>query len=177
MLEGDGLLFLTCISIFFARIIDVSLGTVRTFLLVKNKKIAASVVAFVEIMVWFYVAREALNTDVVSIWIPIFYSAGFAVGTLLGSYLSDKFIDGINSVQVIVREKNEKKLVSALRDEGFGVSIIELKDCYEGKNKDMLLIEITKKNMSKLIDVIKRNDKDAFVVINDTKYVQNGFIK
>ena len=34
--------------------------------------------------------KEALNTDIDSIWIAVFYSAGFATGTFLGGKLSQK---------------------------------------------------------------------------------------
>ena len=41
----------------------------------------------------------------------------------------------------------------------------------------MLYIEIKNKSFMKLQDFIKKNDEKAFIVVNETKYVQNGFIK
>ena len=55
------ILFL-CIKIFLVRIIDVSLGTARTIIMVKGKSLVASLIGFVEVFVWFVIAREALNT-------------------------------------------------------------------------------------------------------------------
>ena len=77
-----------CIGIFCARLIDVSLGTVRTILSVKGKTIFATIIAFFEVLIWFMVARQALNTDIESFWIPLAYSAGFATRTLLGIVIS-----------------------------------------------------------------------------------------
>ena len=57
-------------KIFFARIIDVSIGTIRTILTIKGRSILPSVLAFFEVMVWFFVAKEALLIDVDSILIP-----------------------------------------------------------------------------------------------------------
>ena len=85
------LLFL-CIKIFFARICDVSLGTVRMVVTVKGKSVLAAVLAFLEVFIWFMIAREALNTEITSLWIPLSYAGGFASGTLIGSTLSKKFI-------------------------------------------------------------------------------------
>lgn len=167
----------TCLYIFFARLIDVSLGTVRTVLLVKGKNMSTAVIAFFEVLIWFLVAREALNTDIDSILIPIFYAGGYATGTLLGSYMSNNFLDGLIGVQVIVKEKSMKKLIKEIRSKGFGVSIVDLKETHEGEKKNMLFIQLNKKSLKQLTHIIRINDPNAFVIINETKYVQNGLIK
>lgn len=170
-------MLLTCLTIFMARLVDVTLGTIRTVLLVKGKKVATTIIAFFEVLIWFLVARKALNTEITNILIPIFYSAGFATGTLLGAYLSERYIDEKISAQVVVKRNNVKTLTAAIRKSGFGVSVIDLKNDYEGQNKNMLFIELNKKSLKNLIKIIKIKDKTAFVVVNETKYVQNGYIK
>lgn len=49
---------LLCIEIFFARMLDVSIGSVRTIFLVKQRTVIASIFAFVEIIIWFLVAQQ-----------------------------------------------------------------------------------------------------------------------
>lgn len=88
------------IKIFFARIVDVSLGTYKTLLTVKGKTVLPTVVAFVEIMIWFYVAREALMINQKSVLIPISYASGYAVGGLIGSLISNKLINCVLEVKV-----------------------------------------------------------------------------
>ena len=121
-----------CIKIFLVRIIDVSLGTLRTIITVKGRNMLASMVGFVEVFVWFIIAREALNTDVDSIWIAISYSLGFATGTYIGGYLSDRFISGNLGVQVVTSTKNDK-LIQKLTElgyihQGFYITMDEKKD-------------------------------------------------
>lgn len=41
----------------------------------------------------------------------------------------------------------------------------------------MLYFQINNKNLKKLISLIKKYDDMAFIIVNDTKAVQNGFIK
>ena len=89
-----------CIEIFFARIVDVSIGVIRTVELVKDNTKKAAVLAFFEVLIWFIVAREALRGEA-NILIAIFYSLGYATGTLIGSYLSNKLIKGSVTIQVI----------------------------------------------------------------------------
>lgn len=168
-------LTLLCLKIFFVRILDVSLGTLRTMITVKGKTLYASIVGFFEVFVWFLVVKEALNTNETSIFIAISYSLGFATGTYIGGYLSKKFISGNLSVQIIT-DKAYPDMVEKLRSEGYGVSVIDV----EGKNKNqekfMLFIEINKKSFNHLQKVVKNIDKNAFIVVNETKFVFNGFM-
>lgn len=169
-------LLLLCIKIFLVRILDVSLGTVRTIVSVKGKSKSAAMIGFVEVFVWFLIVREALNTDVVSIWVAVAYAGGFATGTYIGGIISDRFIQGNLSVQVITSSKN-MKLVNLLRDEGYGVSVMDIKGQDETEPKYMLFIGINKQRLMDLQSLIKKYDKKAFMVVNETKMVQNGYLK
>lgn len=168
------LLFL-CLKIFFVRIIDVSLGTIRTFFSVKGQNFVASIIGFIEITVWFLVVKEALNTDNNSLWIVFSYASGFSVGTYIGGILSNILIDGNLGIQIIT-SGSSNKLVSALRKEHYGVSVIDVRGQNE-EIKHMLFIEISNKNLSHIKEIIKNIDPKAFIVVNETKYVQNGYIK
>lgn len=169
-------LFILCVKIFLVRIIDVSLGTLRTIITVKGRNLLASMVGFIEVLVWFLIAREALNTDITSIWIAISYSLGFATGTYIGGILSDKFISGNLSLQVITSSENNR-LVDTLRSEGYGVSVVDIKGKDDKRAKYMLFIEIDKKKITHINKIIKNIDEKAFIVANETKYVQNGYFK
>jgi len=166
-----------CIKIFLARIVDVSLGTIRTVLVVKGSRLTPALVAFFEVLIWFLVAREALNTDVNSWLIPIFYSLGYAAGTYLGGFISNNFVDGLIGVQIITKEKLSTKMIKEIRKEGFGLSAVDLKNTNDKEEKDMLFVQLSKKRLKALTKIIRKNDPDAFVIINETKYVQNGLIK
>ena len=175
-INGDDMeLFLLCIKIFFVRILDVSMGTLRTVVTVKGKALYASMIGFFEMFIWFSIVKEALNTNETSIWIAVAYSLGFATGTFIGSVLSKKFISGNLSVQIIT-DKAYPDMVNTLRNEGYGVTVMDV----EGKNKDqekyMLFIEINNKSLNHLQHLVKKMDTNAFIVVNETKYVQNGFI-
>ena len=169
-------MLLTCLSIFFARIIDVSIATFRTMIMVKKKSFITPILAFCEVFIWFMAARKALNTEINSIMIPICYSLGYATGTYLGGFLSRKFIKNINTIEVTTK-KNNKKLINNLRSRGLALSIIELKESYNKENKDLIIIDVKSKLTGETIKLIKEIDDKAFIVVRDTKIVHNGFIK
>ncbi|MBE6150862.1 MAG: DUF2179 domain-containing protein [Firmicutes bacterium] len=166
------LLFL-CIKVFFVRITDVTMGTFRTILTVKAKPIQASMIGFIEVLIWFLVVKEALNTDSNSIFVAIAYAGGFATGTFLGGKLSQKFISGNSSLQVITKNK---KIIDVISGSGYGVTVIDAKG-YNDAKKYMLLIEVNNKNIGDVKNIIKKLDKQAFIIITETKLVQNGYIK
>ena len=68
-------------------------------------------------------------------------------------------------------------MLKEIRTKGFGASVIDLKNTHEKDKKDMLIIHLNKSKLKKLTRIIRKNDPDAFVVINENKYIQNGLIK
>lgn len=168
------LLFL-CLKIFFVRIIDVSMGTFRTIVTVKGKRLVATSIGFVEAFIWFIVVKEALTTDIDSIFIALSYSAGFASGTFMGSLLSSKFLKGTIGLQVILSDTNDE-IVNELRNKGYAVSVVEAKGQNDNK-KYMLFMEINSKKYSELVKIIKNLDNNAFIVANESKYVINGYFQ
>ncbi len=169
-------MLLKCLQIFTARIVDVTLGTLRTVFFVKGKTVEPFVIAFFEVLVWYAVAKEALNTGGNTVLIAISYAGGYATGTLIGSFLSNKFVKGVMGVQIVLKKESDK-LIQKLRKKGYAVSIIELKNDYEGNNKDMLYIQINNNKLKELTKLVKGYDNKAFMVVNETKLVQNGLLK
>lgn len=165
-------LLLMCIKIFFARLIDVSLGTFRTINTVKGKDLIAALIGIVEITVWFLIVKEALNTTNNSLWIVFSYAMGFSVGTYIGGKISKIFIKSNLEVQVILSSVNDK-IVDEIRNSGYGVTAIEVKG---NKNKKyMLYIQIKNHSLEQLKRLIKKLDNKAFIAVNETKYVENGY--
>lgn len=169
-------MFLKCLEIFAARIVDVTLGTLRTCFFVKGKTLEPFIIAFFEVLIWFVVAREALNTEGNMFFIGISYAGGYATGTYLGSKLSQWLVKGFIGVQAVVKN-DSKRLVDILRNKGYGVSVMDLKNDYDGNTKDMLFIQIKNNKLKEVTKIIKDYDESAFIVVNETKYVQNGLIK
>ena len=161
-----------CIKIFFARLIDVSLGTFRTINTVKGRDLIAALIGIVEITVWFLIVKEALNTENNSLWIVFSYAMGFAVGTYIGGKISKVFIKSNLEVQVILSNTDDE-VVNKIRENGYGVTSIEVKGT---KNKKyMLYIQIRNNTFEKLKNIVRKLDNKAFIVVNETKYVENGY--
>ncbi len=169
-------LFLLCIKIFFARITDVTLGTLRTIYTVRGKTVTAGIIAFIEVFIWFVIAREALNTDLQSIWIVIAYSGGYATGTILGTFIANNFVNSLISIEVITTKATTDN-INKIRKEGYGVSVVNTVENINDEKTKILYITLNSRNLEKLKRIIKEIDPSAFLVIKESKIVQNGYIK
>ena len=170
------MIFILCIKIFFARILDVSLGTFRMMLTVKGKTIFASLVGFFEVLIWFLVVREALNTQESGLFIAISYALGYATGTFIGGKLSTKFIVTPVTVQVITSIEIDS-VAAILKNNHYGCSIIDVTGYDKETPKKMIIIETTSKRIDELKKLVNEIDDKAFVIVNETKYIQNGYLK
>lgn len=171
-----GTIVLLCLKVFFGRVADVSLATVRMVLTVKEKSLWAALIGFLETGIWFLIVREALQADVPALWLALAYAAGFATGTFIGGKLSQRFIKG-NVVVQIVTSTCDDELVKAIRKQGFAVSVVDVKGSEFGDEKYMLFSEICSTQLKELKELVHSMDEKAFVMVQETKYVFNGFIK
>ncbi|MDD3995822.1 MAG: DUF5698 domain-containing protein [Bacilli bacterium] len=169
-------ILLICLKIFFARILDVSLGTVRTMLIVKERRLVAAFIGFVEALIWFLIVKEALTLATSGIYVAASYAGGFAVGTYVGTSLAKKYIIGKVMVQVFTHNL-EDVLIDEIRKHGFGVTVLEYKGISGTKDGRMLNISINKSKEKNLRNLIKEYDSSAFIVVNESKYVENGYFK
>lgn len=160
-------LLLTCIKIFFARILDVSLNTVRTTFVIKGRTFIVALIAFVEITIWLLVARTAINVEL-NLWIVLSYSGGYTMGTILGTTFINKFVKtNMELIVISTKIKNTKKI----KEKNFGVSILN-----KDKNKTILLIETNKKRLDELTRLLKKLDNEAFITVKETKTIINGYM-
>lgn len=171
-------IFILCIKIFVCRIVDVSLGTVRTILLVKGKTITSSLIALLEGLIWFLIVREALLFDLSEgkYIIAFVYSGGFATGTLVGSLIAKRFVDSMVQIQVVTTSKDDK-IIESIQEAGFAITVIELAATKFAGEKYMLLSEIKHSHLNDFKALIHSLDEKAFIMIHETKYVYNGFFR
>lgn len=167
-------LTLLCAKVFLGRLFDVSLSTLQTMYLVKGKRSLATIVGFIDVLIWFVVVKEALNTNIESFWIALSYAGGYAVGTFVGSGISKKVIRGTVSVQVIT--KNEKnKVISAIKHSNYSASVVECKGVHKEDTNYMIYAQIDNRKLKEFKKMITDLDKNAFITVTENKEILNGY--
>lgn len=151
--------------IILARVIDVSIGTIKIILLARGNKTLAPILGFFEVLIWLLaVTRIFENLDN---WVCyIAYAFGFALGSFIGIKLEEKLAIGFQIIRIITR-KEATNLTNTLRNKGYGVTFIPA----EGSTgKVGILYSIVKrKNIHDIILLIKEHNPNAFYTIEDIR--------
>ena len=161
-----GLIFL----IFFARIIDVSIGTVRLIFVSKGLRKISAILGFFEILIWIVVVSKIMSgTNNIIYYIS--YAAGFAAGTYVGMKLESLLSIGKVMIRIIVHNDSED-LIAALKESNHPVTIINA----EGKRKFVKVIfsVINKKELKEITSMIFKYNPKAFYSIEDVRYASSN---
>jgi len=167
-------LLISCLKIFICRIIDMSLATIRTVLNVKEKSGTAALVGFVEAFVYYIVVKDALTATGNVLPIGIAYGAGFAMGTYIGGLIATFLISGNVVVRTITSSRDDSVL-TAIREKGYAITVFKVEGSEYGNAKFMILANIEKKKTKEYEALVKSLDKDAFIIVEDTKSYVGGY--
>lgn len=164
------------LMIFIAKTIEVSIATIRLVYVNKGERVKGAVLGFVEVMIWILVVSSVLNNITSDPLKIIAYAAGFSLGNYLGVSIKSKVAIGLASIQVVVDAEAGNVLANLLRDNEFGVTIID------GKGKDdsiksLLFIQLKRKKIPAAIKLIRETYPNAYISVNDVKSTVGGFIK
>lgn len=153
--------------IFLARVLDVSLATIRIMFISKGFKHLAPIIGFFQIFIWLLAIGQIFQ-NLTNVIYYIAYAGGFATGTYLGMYLEGKLSIGTQIVRIIT-VKNAQELADALRSGGYEVTYSEANGI-DGRVMVIYCI-IDRHDLPAIIDLIKKYNPNAFYSIEDVKLV------
>lgn len=162
-------ILLFCLIIFGTRLVDTTLGTLRTITTVKNKKKTATIIAFVETIIWFLIFKESIDPENFSMIVVVSYALGFALGTYVGMIIVDKY-STVNVVINVIVKKN-KELIKDLKENGYEFSVIKIMGKELVNDKFMIVIATTSKRVKYIKNIVEKYDNNAFITINENKKV------
>jgi uncharacterized protein YebE (UPF0316 family) len=153
--------------IFVARIIDVSLGTLRIIFTTKGMRKVAPLVGFFELLIWL-LAISRIMQDLDNWVCYIAYAAGFATGNFVGMFLEEKLAIGHEMIRVITR-RDATNLIEDLRGKGYGVTSVKA----QGIEGEVAVIYIiARRSMIKeVLDHINKFNPRALYTVESIKYV------
>jgi uncharacterized protein YebE (UPF0316 family) len=156
--------------VFFARILDVTLGTLRIIFIGKGKRLLAPLLGFVEVFIWIVVVSQLVR-NVSNLAGYLAYAAGFAVGNYIGMVIENKLAIGTLIVRAIVSGDTEA-LLQSLKEAGYGVTIFDA----QGANGPVKVI-FTVINRKELNDVIQRlrvSHPHVFYTVEEARSASEG---
>lgn len=158
--------------IFALRVVDVSMGTMRTLLVVRGHRVAAPVLSFFEILIWLLAAGAAIRS-LSSPLHAVAYAGGFACGTAVGLWVEESLALGIATVQTFTRS-DAGPLADRLRAAGYGVT--EVAGEGQAGRVSILATVVRRRHVPEVIAEIEDVDPDAFVTVYDDTRVRRGWV-
>ena len=145
--------------IFALRITDVSMGTLRTLMVVQGRINLSMALGFFEVLIWLVVITAVVQRVNESVWLVLAYCAGFASGNGVGIIIERKLSLGIMAVNMI-STKLGKEIAAAIRDKGYTATT------FQGEGRDGAVIQIfticSRKKTGEVIAIAKEIDPKVF---------------
>ena len=169
MMSGIGLYLL----IFFVKVFEVSLATLRIVLITKNERIKGAAIGFFEVIIWVLVVSTVLKDITEDPFKIVVYALGFSVGNYTGSLLENKLAIGVTNIEVITHKLDGKKLAKHLRSNGLAVTSV---NAYGMNDKrEILYLHVPRKKVKATVNQIQSFQNDVVITINDIKPVYGGY--
>ncbi|HNR98518.1 MAG TPA: DUF2179 domain-containing protein [Planctomycetota bacterium] len=156
--------------IFCARVIDVSMGTVRMILVTRGIRWLAPMIGFFEVILWLLAMGQImLNLSNPACYVA--FGAGYATGTYVGMLIESRLNIGKAVIETITA-RPAQGLVDKLRQANCGVTSFDAL----GANGPVKIIfsVIERRDMARVIALIKEFDPAAFYTISDVKHASEG---
>ncbi len=154
------------IFIYFARILDVSIGTIRIMFVSRGLRSKASLLGFVEVLIWIIVVAQIIQN--LENWVNyVAYAAGFATGNFAGMWIEERMKMGTQVFQIITN-KDSDKLFDKLRDADFRVTAVDAVGKF-GPVKIIFTVA-KRKRWSELNELISVYAPESFLSVEDVRY-------
>lgn len=164
---------LELLMILIAKVVEVSLTTLRMVFISKGEKTFASVIGFIEVTIWLKVASVVLvniNDYPAKMFV---YALGFAIGSYIGLMIEDKLGLGYSQIQVIADIDDSEILAGAIRNLGRAVTTTK------GKGKDsekaILFTYAKRKDKDEILNEIEKLKINSVITVSETQKVYGGF--
>ena len=109
--------------ILMARVIDVSLDTIRVIMVSKGYRRLAPFIGFFQVLIWIItISRIMANLGIWTTYIG--YAGGFAIGTYVGMKIEEKLALGYELIRVIT-SADASRLMAELINQGYQVTFVE----------------------------------------------------
>jgi uncharacterized protein YebE (UPF0316 family) len=156
--------------IFFGRICDVTLGTLRIIFVSKGERSKAPIVGFFEVLIWVCVISQIFQ-NAADFRVYLAYAAGYATGNYVGITIENKIAFGYQLFRIYTN-KDGAELTAMLNQKGFGSTLIK----GEGAVSEVHIIEavVNRRAVKAIVEILNQFDSNIFYLIEDVRSKQKG---
>ncbi|MDA3903059.1 MAG: DUF2179 domain-containing protein [Desulfuromusa sp.] len=158
--------------VFLARVLDVSIGTLRIIFVAKGLKRLAALLGFFESLIWLVAVVQVMQN--LNSWQTyIAFALGFAAGNYVGVMLEERIALGNLMIRIITKQEADG-LVRVLWESGYGVTSVDAQG--ESGPVKVIFSVVKRKKLAQFIALIKKYHPKAFYTIEDMRYVNETYL-
>ncbi len=152
--------------IFLLRVIDVSIGTIRTISVVHGRTRFAVALGFFEVLVWVVAVAQVVARLGAEPWLAPFYAGGYSAGVGVGMLIEQKLALGRFVIRIISRSRG-REIADALSGQG------EVLATFAGEmgNGPVSLVFVSARGqrVRAVLDAARRVDPDLFYTVEQAR--------
>ncbi len=163
--------WLGALLIFAARVISVTMDTLRIMLTMRGKRGYAWILGFIESSLYILIIGSVIaNID--NVMNVVGYAAGFATGNVIGMTIEKRLAIGYMHMKVISQQKGQE-IAEKLRSADYAVTEIAA----QGRDGTVSLLDINlkRKNVKEAEVLVMAVDPDAFITVEDITPRRRGY--
>lgn len=158
------------VFIFLARIMDVSIGTLRIIFVARGLRTIAPILGFFEVIIWLLAVSQVVR-NLSSPMLIVAYGAGYASGNYIGMLIESRLRIGLVMLRIITR-KDASKIVKFLRSENHFVTKVDANGVHGQVH--VIFMVLKRKALPKIIQTLKSYHPHAYFSVEDVREVHEG---
>ena len=163
-----------CLIVCCAKIVEISIQSLKTCMMVKGQRLKAAGLGFVECMIWGLVISTIISTLGDNYLLLVFYCFGYAVGLFLGSTIESKIAIGTSNLELIANDESTELITTYLKEKNMGYTVLDGRGSKDKMN--MIFIVLARKETHKVLrDIRKVCDNKVFVVASEVSKYAGGY--
>ena len=165
---------LVCLIVCAAKIIEITIQSLKTCMMVKGQRLKAAGLGFVECAIWGLVISTIISTLGDNLLLLLFYCSGYAIGLFLGSTLEGKIALGTSSLELIANDENTEKITEYLHSNSRGYTVFEGKGSTNKMN--MIMIVLPRRDAPAVVKQVRKLcQNNVFVVVDEISKYAGGY--
>ncbi len=162
---------LGALLVFFMRVTDMSLDTLRMLFTVRGRKTLAGVIGVIQATVFIVAVSQVLKGPL-TVYNVLGYAFGFGAGVMLGMYGEERLAIGYGMFR-IYSPLYGMQIAAALRAGGFAATEIMA----AGRDGQMIVVNcaVARRDNARVRGIIDEIDCEAFVTVDAVQPLQHGY--
>jgi uncharacterized protein YebE (UPF0316 family) len=159
------------VLIFFLRVSDMSLDTLRVLFVIRGQRLLAWILGFFQSLIW-VVAITTVLSNLNNLWNVFGYAAGFATGNVVGMLIEEKLAIGYGHLRIISSRRGPG-IAEAIRKAGYAATELS------GRGRDgtvaVINCSVRRRDIRRVQQQVKEIDPNAFITVQEVRPLHRGF--